>query len=120
LSTAPCCVWQPFFEINSSLFFYFFTSSSTSVFIYCSVTFVPLPIDSKKVSKTPIVAPQKANRSARRSIWRYLFEAGVRNCQILNQVVESQLFTSLWIRCYQCLSDIELIQSAFLRFLYQD
>ncbi len=53
--------------------------------------------------------PKKTNRSAR-SIWRYRFSAGVWNCQILNQVVESQLFTYLWNRYHQWLSDIELIQ----------
>ncbi len=42
------------------------------------------------------------------------FGPGVWNCQILNQVVESQLFTFLWNRYHQWLSDIELIQiSAF-------
>ncbi len=64
--------------------------------------------------KTSIITPQKTNRSARRCVWRYCFKAGVWNCQILNQVVESQLFTSLWNRYHQWLFDIELIQvSAF-------
>ncbi len=40
---------------------------------------------------------QKANSSAWRCIWRYSFQVGVWYCQILNQVVELQLFTSLWI-----------------------
>jgi hypothetical protein len=35
----------------------------------------------------------KMNRSARRCIWRYRVWAGVWNCQIRNQVVESQLST---------------------------
>jgi hypothetical protein len=43
-------------------------------------------------------------------IWRYLFKGGVWKCQILNQVAESQLFTSLWNRYHQWMSDIELIQ----------
>ncbi len=43
------------------------------------------------------------------------------NCQILNQVVETQLFISLWNRYHQRLSDIELIQiSAFSSFLFHD
>ncbi len=57
---------------------------------------------------------QKTNRSTRRCIWRYCFQAGVWNCRILNQVVESQLFTSLWNRYHQWLSGVEFIQiSAF-------
>jgi hypothetical protein len=64
---------------------------------------------------------KKQNRSARRCIWRYSFQAAVWNCQILNQVVESQLFTPLWNRYHQWLSDIELIQiRAFISFLFQD
>jgi hypothetical protein len=53
------------------------------------------------------------NRSARRCIWRNRSQAGVWNRQ---QVVESQLSSSLWNRCqHQWLSDIELIlSSAFL------
>ncbi len=54
---------------------------------------------------------KKKNRSARRSIWRYRFEAGAWNCQILNQVEESQIFTSLWNRNHQWLLDIELNQT---------
>ncbi len=49
------------------------------------------------------------NRSARRRIWRYRFLAGVWNCHILNQVVESQLFTSLWNRFHQWLSGNEIV-----------
>ncbi len=57
---------------------------------------------------------KKKTRSARRCIWRYRFQAGVWNCQILNQVVKSQLFISLWNRYNQWLSDIKLNQiSAF-------
>jgi hypothetical protein len=65
--------------------------------------------------------PKKTNRSAR-SIWRYRFSAGVWNCQILNQVVESQLFTYLWNRYHQWLSDIELIQlrGFFFQLLIQE
>jgi hypothetical protein len=47
--------------------------------------------------KTPIITPKKTNRSARSCIWRYRFQAGVWNCQILNQVVDSPLFTSFEI-----------------------
>jgi hypothetical protein len=51
---------------------------------------------------------------ARRCIWRYCSKAGVWKCQILNQVVDSQFFTSLWNRYHQWLSDISLNQiSAF-------
>ncbi len=64
---------------------------------------------------------KKTNRSARRCIWRYRFQAGVWNYQLLNQVLESQLFTSLWNRYHQWLPDIELIQtSAFCNFLSVD
>jgi hypothetical protein len=62
------------------------------------------------LSENPNHHPQKTNRSDKRCIWRYSFQAWVWNCQILNQVVESQLFTSLWNRYHQWLSDIELIQ----------
>ncbi len=51
--------------------------------------------------KTPIISPRKINRSARRCIWGYCFSAVVSKCQILNQVAESQLFTSLWNRFHQ-------------------
>ncbi len=51
---------------------------------------------------------KKTNHLARRCIWRYRFQAGVWNLQILKQVVKSQLFISLWNRYYQGLSDIEL------------
>ncbi len=54
--------------------------------------------------------PPKVNRLARRRIWRYRLQAGVWNCQILNQVVESQLFTSLWNKYHQWFSDFELIR----------
>jgi hypothetical protein len=37
-----------------------------------------------------------ANCSARRCNWRYISQAGVWNCRILNHVVVSQLFPSLW------------------------
>ncbi len=64
---------------------------------------------------------KNCNRSAKRWIWRYRFSDGVWNCQILNHVVESQLFTSLWNRYHQWLSGIELIQiSAFFSFLSED
>jgi hypothetical protein len=53
---------------------------------------------------------QKTNRSARRCIWWYRFWDAVWNCQILNQVVASQLFTSLRNKYHQWLSDIELNQ----------
>ncbi len=43
----------------------------------------------------------------------------VGNCKILNQVVESQLFTSLWNRYHWGVSDIDLIQiSTFFSFLF--
>ncbi len=38
------------------------------------------------------------------------FQAGIWNFQTLNQVVESQLFTSSWYRCHQLSSDINYIQ----------
>jgi hypothetical protein len=55
------------------------------------------------------------NPSARRCIWRYHLQAVVWDCQILNQVVESQLFTSLWNGNHRRISDVKLIQviSAF-------
>jgi hypothetical protein len=37
----------------------------------------------------------EVNHSTRICRSRYRFQAGVLNCQILNQIVESQLFTSL-------------------------
>jgi hypothetical protein len=60
--------------------------------------------------KTKIIPPKKTNRSDRRCIWRYDFQVRVWNCQILNHVVESQLFTSWWKRYQKWLSDVELIQ----------
>ncbi len=82
---------------------------------------MPLDRSWDPLSANPDHHPQKTNRSARRCIWRYCFQAGVWNWQILNQVVESQLFTSLWNRFHQQLSDLELIQiSAFLSFLFLD
>ncbi len=71
------------------------------------------------LSENPDHYPQKANRSARRCIWRYRFQAWVWTCQILNQVVESQLlFTSLRNEYQKSLSDVKLIQiSAFLVYL---
>jgi hypothetical protein len=60
--------------------------------------------------ETPIIAPQKTNRSVMRCIWTCCFQAGVWNGQNLSQVVESQLFTSLWNGYHQWLSDIELNQ----------
>jgi hypothetical protein len=75
---------------------------------------VPLDRSWLPLSENQIVTAKKTNRSARRCIWRYRFIAEVWNCQILNQVVESQLSTSLWNRYHRWLSDIELIQiSAF-------
>jgi hypothetical protein len=71
--------------------------------------------------KTPTITPQKANRSARRCVWRYRFLTGVWNCQILNQVVESQLCASLWNRYHQRLPEIEPNQmNATFSFLFQD
>ncbi len=57
----------------------------------------------------------KKSRLARRYIWRYHFQVMVWDCQIINQALESQLFTSSWGRYHQWLSsDIELVQiSAF-------
>ncbi len=66
-------------------------------------------------------SPQKTNRSARRCIWRYWFQAWVWNCQILNKVVETQLVPPLWNRYLQWLSDNELIQiSSSFKFLFQE
>ncbi len=49
---------------------------------------------------------------------RYRFQVGVWNCQILNHVVEPQLFTSWWNRYHQWLSGFELIQKRdFFSFL---
>jgi hypothetical protein len=55
------------------------------------------------------------NLSTRRRIRRYHFQAVVWNCQILIQIAESQLFTSLWNWYHhQRLSGMKLIQiSAF-------
>ncbi len=75
--------------------------------------------------KIPIIThkkkKKKKNPSARKCIWRYRFKAGVWNsAHVLNQVVESPLFTSLWNRFQQWLSHIELIQmSAFSTCLFQ-
>jgi hypothetical protein len=56
----------------------------------------------------------KTNPLVRRCIWRYSFQAGVWNCRILNQIVESQLLTTFYDIFHQWLSDIELNQmSAF-------
>jgi hypothetical protein len=54
-------------------------------------------------------------------MWRYRFQAGVWNCQLLHEAVELHLFTSLQVRYHKWLPDIELIQmSAFLSFIFQD
>ncbi len=42
----------------------------------------------------------------------HAFKPGFENCQNLNQVVVSQFFTSLWNRCHQWFSDIELIHTS--------
>ncbi len=85
------------------------------------LTFVPLDRSWLPLREIPDHNPQKQNRSARRCIWRYRCQPGVWNCQILNQVVESQLFTFLWNGYPQWLSDIQLIQiSAFFSFLFLD
>ncbi len=63
--------------------------------------------------KYPIVTQtkkKKPNRLSNRCIWIYRFQARVRNRQILNQGVESQLFTCLCNRFHQWLSDIEIIK----------
>ncbi len=47
--------------------------------------------------KPQIITPKRTNRSsAKKSIWKYRLKAEVWNGQILNNVVESQLFTSSW------------------------
>jgi hypothetical protein len=48
---------------------------------------------------------RKTKGSARRCIWRYHFSARVWNCQIPNQVVESQLFNSLWNKQHEGFPD---------------
>ncbi len=50
----------------------------------------------------------RTNCTAKRCFWGYCFQAVVWNWQILNQVLESQLFTSSWNRYQQRLSDIKL------------
>ncbi len=72
-----------------------------------------------------LITQKKKNlyRSARRCIWRYSVKAGVWiNCQIINQVMEYQLFTSLWNSYHQRLSGIELIQIIvfFFSFFFQE
>jgi hypothetical protein len=71
--------------------------------------------------RKPQSSPSKeTKRSATGCLWRYRFWARVWNSQILKQVVEYQLFTSLWNRGHQRLSIIKLNQmSAFFSFLFQ-
>jgi hypothetical protein len=84
-------------------------------------TLVPLERSWLPPSENPDYHRQKTNRSARRRFWRYRFSAVVWNCQILNQVVESHLFTSLWNKYHQWLSNIELIQTSdFSSFLFKN
>jgi hypothetical protein len=64
---------------------------------------------------------KKTNCSATKYIWRRSFQATVQDCRILNQVVESLLFTCSWNKCHQWLPDTELIQiNAIFSFLSQD
>ncbi len=66
-------------------------------------------------------SPEKRTVELWRCIWRRCFQDGVWNCQVLNHLVQSQLFTSLWSRFYQCLPDIKLIRiRAFFGSLFQD
>jgi hypothetical protein len=79
-------------------------------------TLVPLDKFWLPLSKNPDHLPieKETNRSAWTCIRNSCFAAEFRNCQILNHVVESPLFTSLWNRNHQWLPDTELIQmSAF-------
>ncbi len=71
-------------------------------------------------SVNPDNHPTKTNRSAKRGIWGYHFQARVWNCQILNHVVESQFVTSWWNRYRQWLSGIKLNQSTNFSVLLQD
>ncbi len=65
--------------------------------------------------------PPKTNCSVRRCIWRCRFKAEVRNCQILNQAVESRLLTSLSNRYNQWLPDSKLMQlSVSFSFFFQN
>ncbi len=70
------------------------------------------------ILKPSIFTPKaKSNKPRRRICW-CRFWAGVWNCHILNQVVESQLFTSLSNRYHQWLYVFELKQmSAFFQLL---
>ncbi len=60
--------------------------------------------------KTRIITPNKQTVQPGDAIEDTAFKPGVWNCQIINQVVESQLFTFLSNRYHQWLSDIELTQ----------
>jgi hypothetical protein len=69
----------------------------------------------------PIITTKRTNRSVRKCVSIYRFQAVVWNCQILNKLAESQLFTSSWDKYHQWLSDIKIIRtSAFLSLLFQD
>jgi hypothetical protein len=62
------------------------------------------------IQKTPIVTPQKMNRSARTCIQSYPLLTRVGTWQFLKHDAEPRVFTFLWNRYHQWLADIELIQ----------
>jgi hypothetical protein len=67
------------------------------------------------------LAPEKGNVQPGDEFEDTAFKPGVKKFQILNQIVECRVFTSMWNMYHQRLPDIELIQiSASFSFLSQD
>ncbi len=109
----PCCPYSKFFSFIVTSIVYasvHYRFEDRKRLVSWDETLVPLNSSWPRLSKNHDHHPKKTNRSAWRCIWRYRFKGRVWNCQILNQVVQSQLFTSFWNRFHQWLSDIELNQ----------
>ncbi len=82
-------------------------------------TFVPFDRSWLPLSENPDHHPPQNEPFSQKMHLKIPLLSGVWNCQILNQVVESQLFTSSWNRFHQWLPEIKLIQtSAFFSFLF--
>ncbi len=80
------------------------------------MTLVPLIISWLSLSEDPDHNPKKTVQP--RDAFEDIAFKPVWKCQILNQIVESHLFTSFWNRYHQWLSDIELIQRSALSASY--
>jgi hypothetical protein len=71
-----------------------------------------MPIDRLwlPLSENPDHCPQRTNRQPADAFEDTACELGVWNCQIMDQISESQLFTCSWFMYHQWLSNIEVNQ----------